>query len=89
MCQNLNYIFYEVSEFKIEKIKRVRFGTKSFSTCQILKRNCIQKTTFSQLLLRENDIIGIFCAFLNCMIFNLKICYASEFEFKLLQRVRL
>ena len=46
--------------FWVEKIQRVRFSNKIFSTCQILKNWLHSKVTFWFILLRDSDIFFTF-----------------------------
>ena len=79
---------YNASEFGLEKIHRVRFWIKNFSTCQILK-NCLHsKITFCFILLHENDIFYVLWCFFKNIFLNWKFHYVSGFELKKIQRVR-
>ena len=74
--QNLISKFYNASDFGLKKIQCVRFWNKIFSTCQILK-NCLHsEITYWFILLLENEIFYIFCAFLKAWfwIWNFIMC---------------
>ena len=68
--------------FDWKKYNALDFEFKVFRLVRFWDNVCIQKITFVFILLRENDIFCIFCAFSKSIILYWKILYASDFELK-------
>ena len=90
--------FQNASDFDLKVLQCIRFWTekynaldfelKNFGHVRFWKNVCIQKITYWFNLLRENDLLCIFGAFLKSMILNSKFQNASDFVSKVLQRAR-
>ena len=79
---------YKTSAFGWKKYNALDFELKIFQHVRFQKIVCIQKIRLWFNLLRENDLLCIFGAFLKSMIFNSKFQNASDVVLKILQRAR-
>ena len=76
--ENLNWIFCIASDFDMKFNNAIDLGMENFRDVRLQKKFCIQKITFWSFLLRENDILCIFCFLIE----------KHDFEIIILQRVR-